>query len=77
VVASGHVKAAAFPSSRCADELYDVSSVSDETWQVLAANYDERQLIELIMLVGHYHLVCFAANALGVQREPGVPGLDR
>jgi alkylhydroperoxidase family enzyme len=61
---------------RCADELHDVSSVSDETWQVLAASYDERQLIELIMLVGHYHLVCFATNALGVQREPGVPGFD-
>jgi 4-carboxymuconolactone decarboxylase len=62
---------------RCADELHDVSSVRDGTWQILAASYDERQLIELIMLVGHYHLVCFAANALGVQREPEVPGFDR
>jgi 4-carboxymuconolactone decarboxylase len=61
---------------RCADELHDTSSVSDDTWQVLATNYDERQLIELIMLVGHYHLVCFAANALGIQREPEVPGFD-
>ena len=28
------------------------------------------------MLVGHYHLVAFTLNTLGVQREPGVPGFD-
>jgi len=28
------------------------------------------------MLVGHYHLVAFTLNTLGVEREPGVPGLD-
>jgi len=27
------------------------------------------------MLVGHYHMVAYALNSLGVQREPGVPGL--
>ena len=40
------------------------------------ARYDERQLIEVPMLVGHYHLVGFTLNSLGVQREPGVPGFD-
>ena len=41
----------------------------------LADNYDEKQLIEVPMLVGHYHMVAFALNSLGVEREPGVPGL--
>ena len=41
----------------------------------LAARYDERQLIELPMLVGHYHLVAFTLNSLGVQLEPGLEGL--
>ena len=27
------------------------------------------------MLVGQYHMLAFALNSLGVQREPGVPGL--
>jgi hypothetical protein len=27
------------------------------------------------MLVGHYHMVAFALNSLGVEREEGVPGL--
>jgi alkylhydroperoxidase family enzyme len=62
---------------RAADELHDDSCLSDETWRALAARYDERQLIEVPMLVGHYHLVAFTLNSLGVQREPGVPGFDR
>lgn len=59
---------------RAADELHDDSCVTDSTWATLAGRYDDRQLIELLMLVGQYHLVSFALNSLGVQREPGVPG---
>ena len=58
-----------------ADELHDDACISDATWASLAARYDERQLIELPMLVGHYHMVAFTLNSLGVQREEGVPGL--
>jgi 4-carboxymuconolactone decarboxylase len=61
---------------RAADELHDDSCITDATWAALAARYDERQLIELPMLVGQYHLVAFALNSLGVQREPGVPGFE-
>jgi 4-carboxymuconolactone decarboxylase len=56
------------------DELHDDNSLSDATWAQLATRYDEKQLIEVPMLVGHYHMVAYALNALGVQREPGVPG---
>jgi 4-carboxymuconolactone decarboxylase len=58
-----------------ADELHDDACIGDRTWAELAARYDERQLIEVPMLVGHYHMVAFTLNSLGVQREPGVPGL--
>lgn len=61
---------------RAADELHDDACVGDQTWELLARQYDERQLIELIMLIGHYHLVAFALNSLGVQREPGVVGFE-
>ena len=61
---------------RAADELHDDSCVSDSTWSVLAQRYDERQLIELLMLAGQYHLVAFTVNSLGVEREPGVPGFE-
>jgi alkylhydroperoxidase family enzyme len=58
-----------------ADELHADACLSDRTWGQLAERYDERQLIEVPMLVGHYHMVAFALNSLGVQREAGVPGL--
>ncbi len=61
---------------RAADELHDDSCIADTTWHELAARYDERQLIELVMLIGHYHMVAFTLNSLGVQREPGVPGFS-
>jgi|SRR5438067_2772686 len=58
-----------------ADELHADACISDATWAALVERYDERQLIEVPMLVGHYHLIAFTLNSLGVQREEGVPGL--
>lgn len=59
-----------------AEELHAQSRISDATWSALAGRYDERQLIEVPMVVGHYHMVAFALNSLGVQLEPGVQGFD-
>jgi 4-carboxymuconolactone decarboxylase len=58
-----------------ADELHDDACIGDRTWAELSARYDDKQLIEVPMLVGHYHMVAFALNSLGVQRETGVPDL--
>jgi alkylhydroperoxidase family enzyme len=58
---------------RAADELHTGSVISDETWDRLAARLDQRQLIEVCMLVGQYHLVAFTVNSLGVEPEPGLP----
>lgn len=52
------------------DELHDESSVRDETWATLADVYDEKQLIELPMLIGQYHLVAFTMNTLRFDLEP-------
>ena len=57
-----------------ADELHTQARISDATWDTLASHYDERQLIEVPMVVGHYHLVAFTLNSLGVELEPGVAG---
>ena len=59
-----------------ADELHRDACISDTTWEVLASRYDERQLIEVPMVVGHYHMVAFTLNSLGVELEPGVAGFD-
>ena len=56
------------------DELHESAYVSDATWAVLADAFDDKQLIELVMCVGQYHLVSFALNTFGVAREEGVRG---
>lgn len=59
---------------RAVDELHDAGRIGDETWASLAGRYDERQLIEVPMLIGHYHMVGFTLNSLNVQLEPGLAG---
>lgn len=62
---------------RAADELKDDSCITDATWSALAERYDERELIEVPMVVGHYLLVSGVLNSLGVPLEPGVVGFDQ
>jgi alkylhydroperoxidase family enzyme len=54
---------------RAADELHRDSYIADGTWKVLAEHLNERQLIEVCMVVGQYHLVAFTLNSLGVEPE--------
>ncbi|HET6875575.1 MAG TPA: carboxymuconolactone decarboxylase family protein [Acidimicrobiales bacterium] len=59
---------------RAADELHTDWCISDATWARLAERYDVAQLIELPMLVGHYHMVAMTLNSLGVQIDEGLSG---
>jgi alkylhydroperoxidase family enzyme len=54
---------------RAADELHHDSYITGDTWKVLAEDLDERQLIEVCMVVGQYHLVAYTLNSLGVEPE--------
>jgi len=58
---------------RLVDELHDTAAVSDELWSKLEAGWTPVQGIELIVLVGQYHVVSFLANALHVDLEDGAP----
>jgi 4-carboxymuconolactone decarboxylase len=60
---------------RAADELHERARISDPTWAGLAESHDERALIEITMLVGHYHLVAFALNSLEVELDEGLEGM--
>jgi 4-carboxymuconolactone decarboxylase len=60
---------------RAADELHEHSRISDETWEALAETYDAEQLIEATIVVGHYHMVAFALNSLGVELDEGLEPL--
>jgi alkylhydroperoxidase family enzyme len=55
---------------RLADALHDHSDLPDPLWQALAARWSEPELLEMLAVVGFYHLVSFTANALRLQPEP-------
>jgi alkylhydroperoxidase family enzyme len=61
---------------RAADELHAQARIGDDTWAKLAERYDQKQLIEVPMLVGHYHMVAFTLNSLGVPLEDGLAGFE-
>lgn len=55
---------------RAADELHAPQrTISDELWAALAAELDERRLIELCMLIGHYEMLAMTLNALRVEPD--------
>ncbi|MFF8933139.1 carboxymuconolactone decarboxylase family protein [Streptomyces paradoxus] len=54
---------------RAADELNRDATVSDTTWEGLAEHFGEAELIEIVMLVGQYHMVAFFLKATGVELE--------
>ncbi|WCT73487.1 carboxymuconolactone decarboxylase family protein [Sphingomonas naphthae] len=60
---------------RAVEELHADAMISDETWAVLARRLDDRQLLELPILVGQYMGVAFQQNSLRVRMMPGNVGL--
>ena len=56
---------------RAADELNGHARLSDATWEVLAEHFTDAELIEIVMLVGQYHMVAFFLNTTGVELDPG------
>lgn len=60
---------------RAAEELHEDSMICDATWDSLAKRMDEAQLIELVMLIGHYKTVAYYQNALRFRLPQGNEGL--
>ena len=61
---------------RLVDELHDSSDVSEALWQELQSQYDEAQLLDLLLLCGWYHAISFTARAARVPLEDGAPTFD-
>jgi alkylhydroperoxidase family enzyme len=60
---------------RAADELHEHAKIAAPTWSALAERHDDGTLIEIAMLVGHYHLVAYALNSLEVELDDGLEPL--
>lgn len=53
---------------RSAEELVTTKDLSEATWAALRTTYDERLLIELLLLVGHYDML--ATTLMTLRLEP-------
>lgn len=54
---------------RACDEMNEGRVIGEETWAELARLYDERKLIEITMLIGHYEMLAMVLGTLRVQPE--------
>jgi alkylhydroperoxidase family enzyme len=54
---------------RLADELHTTSTVSDELWAELSAQFDPPQILELLVTAGWYHAISYVCNGARVQHE--------
>lgn len=61
---------------RGVEELLADYALSDATWEVLGRTWDEAQLIEYLMMVGHYVGVAFVQNTLRIPLAGDNPGLS-
>ena len=60
---------------RAVDETADAGAVSDGTWETLAEDLRESELIELLMLIGHYMMLTTVLGSLRIQLEPRAEAL--
>ena len=51
------------------EELHTSSFVVDDTWTTLAEQFDENQMIELMVLIGQFTSVAFLLNSLRLRLE--------
>jgi AhpD family alkylhydroperoxidase len=52
------------------DRLHHDQDLDDTTWSSLLSHLDERELIELCMLVGHYEMLATVIGALRIEPDP-------
>ena len=57
------------------DQLIDRYRIDDDTWARLAEHLDERQLVELVFVVGTYTGLAMAFNSFGLQLDPDLQRL--
>jgi 4-carboxymuconolactone decarboxylase len=54
------------------DQLLDDHCIADDTWARLAAQLDERQLVEVVFVVGTYSCLAMVFNSFGLELDPGL-----
>ena len=61
---------------RGTEELHSDAMISDPTWATLSKTLDDKQLIELPIVVGQYQTLAYSQNSLRLRLHPGNLGLN-
>ena len=51
------------------DEMIGAGAISDRTWQLLATELDDQQLMDLVFTVGAYEVLAMAFRSFGVELD--------
>jgi len=62
---------------QAADDLFENSVVSDDTWKTLSERYNTEQMMDAVFTIGQYNLVSWALNSLGVPLDDFLPGAKK
>ncbi len=62
---------------KAVDQLHSDCEIDSDCWQDLQRSLSEKQILDLIFTVGNYRLLATVMRSVGVERDPGVPGLDQ
>ncbi|MEU1983113.1 carboxymuconolactone decarboxylase family protein [Nocardia sp. NPDC019395] len=57
---------------RAADELREAGTVGEDTWQALAGDFDEQQMMDIVFTVGTYAMLAMAMRSFGVRPDPDI-----
>ena len=55
------------------DELFESAQISDDLWSRLSEALTDEQILDVLLMTGWYHGICFAANGTHLPIEPGAP----
>jgi len=58
------------------DALHGTARIDDALWGRLAGRFADDELLDLLLLVGWYHAISFAANGVALDLEEGAPRFD-
>ena len=54
---------------RAVDELIGDGEIADPTWQLLAAEFDDQQLMDLVFTVGAYEILALAFRSFRIELD--------
>lgn len=54
------------------DELLTDGAIADDTWKVLADDFDEQKMMDVVFTVGCYSMLAMSLRSFGIQPEEGL-----